>query len=108
MQNIPEIVKNVVIEELKKHNINIEEIYLFGSRAKGNYSKDSDWDFYIIVDKDLDFSFKRKINANLRRKLAELSIPIDIIIQSRSLVEQRKNNVGYLTYYVLKEGINIL
>lgn len=108
MQNIPEIVKNVVIEELKKHNINIEEIYLFGSRAKGNYSEDSDWDFYIIVDKDLDFSFKRKINANLRRKLAELSIPIDIIIQSRSLVEQRKNNVGYLTYYVLKEGINIL
>ncbi|MEO0185776.1 MAG: nucleotidyltransferase domain-containing protein [candidate division WOR-3 bacterium] len=104
MENEVEIAKNIIIEEIKKNGFEVKTIYLFGSRAKGNYSRDSDWDFYIIIDKDLSFFQKRKIIAQIRRRLAELRIPNDIIIQSESVVKKRKNNVGYLTYYVLKEG----
>lgn len=94
--------------KIKKSGLEVKKIFLFGSRAKGNYTKDSDWDFYIIVDKDLDFTHKRKLNAQIRRRLTELRIPNDIIIQSQPVAEKRKSNVGYLTYYVLKEGIKIL
>jgi len=31
----------------------------------------------------------------------------DIIIQSSATFEKRKNDIGYLTYYVLKEGVEI-
>ncbi|MEM0325310.1 MAG: nucleotidyltransferase domain-containing protein [Candidatus Aenigmatarchaeota archaeon] len=99
-----EIAKKIIIEEVKKYGLEVKKILLFGSRVKGNYTKDSDWDFYVIVDKDIDFTQKRKIYAQIRKKLAELKIPNDIFIQSESVVQKRKNDVGYLTYYVLKEG----
>ena len=104
MEKEVEIAKKIATEEIKKFGLEVKEFYLFGSRAKGNFDKDSDWDFYIIVDKDINFAQKRKISAQIRIKLAQLKIPNDIIIQSQSVVEKRKNNIGYLTNYVLKEG----
>lgn len=85
----------------------VDEIFLFGSRAKGNFDKDSDWDFFVIINKNIDFHQKRKIILNIRRKLSEIKLPSDIIIQSRDVVNQRKTNTGYLTYYVVKEGVRI-
>ncbi|RKY88219.1 nucleotidyltransferase domain-containing protein [candidate division KSB1 bacterium] len=108
MEKEVEIAKQIIVEEINKFGLEVKMFFLFGSRVKGNYTKDSDWDFYIIVDKDLDFAHKRKLNAQIRRRLAELRIPNDIIIQSESVAEKRKNDVGYLIYYVLKEGVRIL
>lgn len=98
---------NIIKEEIKKRGIDVKKIILFGSRARNAYKKDSDWDFFVIVDKELDFLKKREIILNIRRRLAELEIPNDIIIQSESIVKQRKNNTGYITYYALKEGIEL-
>lgn len=101
------IAKRIIIEELKNAEINVVKFILFGSRTKGDFNKDSDWDFFVIVDKKLDFSKKSEIILRIRRKLAELEIPNDIIIQSEVIVNQRKNNTGYISYYVLKEGIEL-
>ena len=98
---------NIIKEEIKKRGIDVKKIILFGSRARNAYKKDSDWDFFVIIDKELDFLKKREIILNIRRRLAELEIPNDIIIQSESIVKQRKNNTGYITYYALKEGIEL-
>jgi len=102
-----ETAKQVIIEELKENNLEVEEIFLFGSKAKGDFNKDSDWDIFVVVDKNIDIRQKRNITAKIRIKLAEKKIPLDVIIQSRLVVEKRKQDVGYLTYYVLKEGIKI-
>ncbi len=99
-----EIAKQIITEEIEKQGIEIVKIILFGSRARGNFSHDSDWDFYVIVNQETDFIKKRKLNAQIRKRLAEEKIPNDIIIQSQSIVEKRKNDVGCLTYYALKEG----
>lgn len=107
MNNIPNIVKQVIIDELKNHSIEVKGIYLFGSRAKGNYDKDSDWDFFVIIDKDLNFTVKRKLIQLIKRKLMEIDFPFDIIIQSENVFENRKSDKGYLTYYIVKEGIKI-
>jgi len=101
------IAKEIITEEIQKSGLKVEKIYIFGSRARGDFNKDSDWDFFVIVDKNIDFKQKRKILLNIRRKVSEKKIPSDIIIQSREITKQRKNNTGYLTYYVLKEGIKI-
>ena len=107
--NEREIAKKVITEELEKDGYKVLKIILFGSRARGDFKRDSDWDFYVIVNKEIDFHTKKKISARIRIKMAEFKIPNDIIIQSNSIVNinMRKDNVGYLTYYVLKEGVEV-
>ena len=51
MVNIPDTVKEIIfkcIEELRKNNIPIEEVILFGSYAKGIYKEESDIDLLIV------------------------------------------------------------
>ena len=31
---------------------NVKRIYLFGSRARGDYTEDSDYDFFLVLDYD--------------------------------------------------------
>ena len=37
-------VKKIIIEELEEENIKVHKIILFGSRARGDFKEDSDWD----------------------------------------------------------------
>ncbi|MFH0948193.1 MAG: nucleotidyltransferase domain-containing protein [Elusimicrobiota bacterium] len=102
-----ETAKKIITEEIEKRNIKVEKIILFGSRARSDFNKDSDWDFYVIVDKDIAYSEKWKIIAMIQKNLAWLEIPNDIIINSINQVELRKNDVGRISYYALKEGAEI-
>lgn len=102
-----EIAREIIKKKIKEAGLDLVKIILFGSRASGNFTKNSDWDFYIIIDKDIDFSEKKRIITQIKRVLADNKIPNDVIIQSLSIVNSRKDDVGYLTYYALKEGIEI-
>jgi predicted nucleotidyltransferase len=94
----------IIKETIENRGLKVLKIILFGSRAKDKAREDSDWDFLVIVDKDLDRTDKWDIIIKIKRKLAELKIPNDIIINSIKEFEERKNNVGYITYYALREG----
>lgn len=102
-----DIAKKIITEEIEKAGFKVVKVILFGSRVRGDYDKDSDWDFFVIIDNEISILLKRKTNSKIRRRLAELKIPIDIFIQSESTVNSRRNNVGYLTYYVMKEGVEL-
>lgn len=97
----------IIKEELEKRKIKIIKILLFGSRVRGDFKLDSDWDFYVIVEQNLTRDEKWEIILEIKRRLAKLKIPNDIFINSQTEVNQRKNDVGCLTYYVLKEGIEV-
>lgn len=99
--------KQIITEEVEKAGYKIESVYLFGSRAKGCYNEDSDWDFYVIIDKSIDFTAKRHIRGRIGLRLAELRISSDIIIQSLDIANERKDKQGYLTHYALKEGLAV-
>jgi len=108
MNNEVELAKKIITEEIEREGLRIEKILLFGSRARGDYTRDSDWDFYVIIDRDIPFNKRRRIITCIKRRLAKSKIPNDIIIQSASAGERRKNDTGYLSYYVLKEGIELI
>lgn len=97
----------VIKEELKKRKIKVLKIILFGSRAKGNYNAHSDWDFFVIINKKISFIEKWNIIDEIKIKLAKLGIPNDIILKSEKEVEETKDDVGRITYYILKEGVEI-
>ena len=43
VESIKEVAKNVLPENAR--------LLLYGSRARGDYSEDSDWDLLVILDK---------------------------------------------------------
>ncbi len=79
-KEIKELIKATIKKILAQFNIKLEKIILFGSRARGDYKKDSDWDCFVIVNSDLDREKKRKIIAKIKMELACFGIPNDIII----------------------------
>ena len=79
-----------IINELKKHNP--KKIILFGSRARGDYRKNSDID--IAVDLDLSFREKRKLKEKI--DLISGLYSVDLIFLNE-VEESFKNKI-------LKEG----
>jgi predicted nucleotidyltransferase len=52
----------VKIKELVKTTIPDSDIYLYGSRARGNNKSHSDWDLLILLDQtNLSFVFETKV-----------------------------------------------
>jgi len=103
LQNI----KAEILRCLEEIQVSVKSIILFGSRAKGDFSKYSDYDFLIITEKTFSIKEKMEIARVLRKALAELYIPTDIIINSEEEVEYKRNKIGYVTRYALKEGVSI-
>jgi predicted nucleotidyltransferase len=97
----------IIEEELQRRGIKVLKIILFGSRAKGTHKDYSDWDFFVIINKKISFTEKWNIIDDIKIRLAKLSIPNDIILKSQEDVEEAKDDVGRITYYVLKEGIEL-
>jgi predicted nucleotidyltransferase len=93
----------IIKETIENRGIKVLKIILFGSRAKGTAREDSDWDFFVIIDKKLSFNEKWDIIDEIKIKLAKLKIPNDILLKSEDEVEESKDDVGRITYYVLKE-----
>jgi len=43
------VIKDVVTSESREEGVEVKSIILFGSRARGNYREDSDWDLLVVV-----------------------------------------------------------
>ncbi len=99
--------KKIITEEIEKAGYKAEAIYLFGSRARGDYKEDSDWDFFAVTDRDLSKEDWKYVLRNIRRKMADSDITTDIIIKSKNIYEHQKKGTGFLSYYVNKEGVTI-
>jgi predicted nucleotidyltransferase len=102
-----EKIKEVISQILDKKGIKNFKIILFGSRARGDFKTDSDWDFLIIVEKEVRFEDKREISREIRVNLAQLLIPCDVIIKSVNEIEYYSNFIGTVTREALKEGREI-
>jgi len=70
--------KSLVFETLKEENVNV---ILFGSRARGDFSRVSDIDIGILPGKNFD---RRKL-VFLKERIEDLNIPytVDIVDLSR-------------------------
>jgi len=57
-----------ILQEIKDAVIAIEpeaEVYLFGSRARGTHSEDSDWDVLVLLPDSSDYRIKKRISDKL-------------------------------------------
>jgi len=94
-----------IIKESVKEVLPDSSIFLFGSRARKDYSEESDYDLMIVTENAPDSRERRLLKAVIRKKLAHNKIPADIIIQSKAEVALNKEITGHIVRQVLKEGI---
>ncbi len=99
--------KKVFEEELEKAGLELISLLLFGSRATGDFNQDSDWDFLLIIDQDLERKQKWELILKMKRKLAKLRIPNDIIIESEKRLGQKARDPGHIAHYALKQAAKI-
>ncbi|MBU2573708.1 MAG: nucleotidyltransferase domain-containing protein [Elusimicrobia bacterium] len=104
---IKQFAVNVIRTELAASGITAGKIILFGSQADGKTGNDSDWDFLVCIPEELPFSRKAKISTQIQRKLALNRISADLIIKSEASVARECDNVGFITHYALKNGVQL-
>lgn len=98
-------IKEVILKTLEILGIGATQIILFGSRAKGNFNKYSDYDLLIVTEKTFSVREKMEIARKLRIALAEFAV--DIIIKSEDEVKVQKDLIGTIVREALKEGVPI-
>ena len=97
--------KSIITEEVEKYGYKVESVYLLGSRARGDFNEDSDWDFFVVPDKEMEEQLKWDMYVKIRRRLAITNkTSNDIFIASTKKWKEKNHDVGYLDYYVLNEG----
>lgn len=96
-----------IIKQTVQYFFPLSTILLFGSRAKKTFSEDSDFDFIVITEQELNIKEKRHYQSIIRKKPAENKIPADILIQNRSDFEKKKNIKGHIVRQAVKEGIEL-
>ena len=52
---------DVIEAVLRADQVRMERVILFGSRARGEERPDSDWDFYVLVDRELPFPHRQRL-----------------------------------------------
>jgi predicted nucleotidyltransferase len=80
------------------------EVILFGSRARGDARKDSDWDLLILTPGPVDIRTEQRF----RHKLFELEIEYGQAISTRVYSKEdwaKKQNVTPLFREINKEGV---
>lgn len=81
------------------------EIYLFGSRARGDERPDSDWDVLVLVDGEkVDFSFENRIFDAVYDLMLETGELVSPIVKTKNNWMEKKSFVP-LYENIVEEGI---
>lgn len=79
-------------------------VILFGSRARGDFHAESDWDFLVLLD-EVDWEKKREIRNTLYEIELEMEEAISTLIEEKE--EWERHEILLLYQNVQKEGILI-
>jgi len=99
--NIDESAKAIADRLLR--GLPAEEVWLFGSQARGDASPDSDLDFLAVVSDSNVPGYQRAQRAHAL--VQEIRFPKDIVVLTRSEWLRQKDVVNTLPYIAKKEGI---
>ena len=81
------------------------EVILFGSHARGDSRKDSDWDVLILVNRsDVDRTLEKEYREELFDVELEISEPISTFVFSKTDWETRRR-ITPLYQNIKREGI---
>ncbi len=83
------------------------EIILFGSRARGDWNEESDWDFLILTDVEVTETFKQELRIKI---LDQIELPMNegVFVIVKNKIDWEENNaVTNLYESISEEGIKV-
>ncbi len=95
--------KIIIILEALKREFNPLRVFVFGSQATGNATKDSDYDFVVVVRKTEKSRIENMRRARaLVRQVAQVSA--DIFVYDENEFNEYKNELSSIPETVLNLG----
>lgn len=77
------------------------QIILFGSRAHGTTSPESDYDLLVLLDELPD---RRGTRLSIRRSLADLGIPVDIVVAATAELAPGRRGPRGIVQWAAEQG----
>lgn len=81
----------------------VEQVILFGSRARGDHDEDSDWDLCVLLSDDIPAGIYTP--ASMWSAVRDLGPTVQIVPMRLSAFEEKRSDVNALAYDVAREGI---
>lgn len=83
-------------------------VLLFGSMARGDANKDSDYDVLVIIPNTMPPREKIGWKGKIRRALVHaLKAPVDVLLNSEEEVEWKSDVPGHVVRWAIKEGVEL-
>ena len=94
------------IRETVQLNLPGARVLLFGSRARGDYDRFSDYDLMVITPQTLTPKEKIRWTTLLDHAIVNaIKAPVDILINSESEIEEKLELPGHIVRTAVREGI---
>lgn len=87
--------------------IEYQRVVLFGSRVRGDYFKQSDFDILVILPKTVSMSRKIQLSTVLRKRFASRMIDADILVKDSKDIEYLRDKPGSIVRNALREGLSL-
>jgi uncharacterized protein len=78
-------------------------VILFGSWARGESQWDSDLDLAVLMPDSAE-SRLGELRRDLRRKLDEVPMTIDLVLTTEGCVNQFRDSINSIYYHIVKDG----
>ena len=103
------LLKKEIVKAISPLGIKAKEIILFGSRARGDFEKDSDWDILVVLDCEINQNDKKEIWYRIYKRLHQRfpSFSFDVVIKSKRAYEREKEVVNTLANEAYREGVKL-
>jgi uncharacterized protein len=83
-------------------------ILLFGSRARGDQDRHSDYDLLIITPTTFTPQEKIYWSSRLDRAIVDaIRVPVDLLLNSEEEVRQKQELPGHIIRSAMREGVAI-
>lgn len=102
--NLPKEYLSKIVDCIVKA-VPAEAVYVFGSYARGEETRDSDLDLYVVTRDDAESRFERA--GRVGRALLWMGMPKDILLGSAERFAARKNNLAHIESVVAREGVKV-
>ena len=104
-EEILRLIKDIIFEVAKKYGVEIDRVILFGSRARGDFREDSDWDILVITKNKLDKTTKLSFISKVIESLLDYDIDSEIIVVSSKYYNRFKHVYGDISGIATFEGV---
>ena len=83
-------------------------VLLFGSRARGDFNKHSDYDVLVITKETISLRKKLDFRGEINKTLVNvLRAPVDVLLNSEEEINNKKNLPGHIVKCAMNEGIEL-